>query len=396
MLRVSPLSLVALLAGALLLAALPAQAVREPAPEPLHGAVVAPAGFVATPVPQPLAAVASELDPLVAAAYDDFVADHGPGWRVYVDRRSAGAALAEGAGIPWVTSPGIGLADLELRARDMVRRYPGLFGAPDGQLVLDPAASGNFGEDGRFWNLIFRQRIAGVPVDGSAVVFRVSHGNLVQFGVNRVLPQAASLVSVTPALSPAAAKAALGSYIGGLLPDDLFIADGDLSWVVRGAADEIGYTGPVGAGWTPHLVYRYTFLRSGSAAGWTALVDALSGEVLRFVDANDYVSVLKASVYPSTNCADPIDCVSGSAAASAPVSGCPTRWPPSGATRRATGRGHGCARGCATWTTPATAARAPAAAVRWPTPTRSTARAPVPTLPPSPPGSSERRRAGST
>ena len=309
----TPIPAGAALALALLLSAHPVQAVREPLPEPLHAAVLAPAGFVATPAPQPLAEVAGELHPLVAAAYDSFAADHGSGWRFHVDRRSGVAALAEGPGVPWVSAGGATLADLELRARDLVRRYPGMFAASNAQLVLDAAASRRFGEDGQFWNLVFHQRIAGVPVAGSAVVFRIGHGNLVQFGAVRVLPGGAELATVTPALSAADVLAAAAAHVGGLLPDDVVTEAGELLWVPRGAGDDVGWSGPVGAGWTPELVYRVSFLRAGSAGSWTALVDALTGEVLRFTDGTDYVNVLKASVYPTTNCADPADCVPGSA-----------------------------------------------------------------------------------
>jgi hypothetical protein len=298
---------------ALLLSALPVHAVREPVADPLHAAVVAPAGFVATPAPRPLAEIAAELPAPLAAAYDAFAADHGPLWRLHVDRRSGAAALAEGPGVPWA-GPGATLAALEARARELVRRYPELFAAAEAELVLDPAASRNFGERGQFWNLTFRQRIAGVPVEGSAVVFRVGHGDLVQFGAVRVLPGGAGLAAVTPALGAADAVAAAAAHAGGLRPDDVLIAPGELVWVARGAGDEVGYGGPVGAGWTPELVYRVAFLRAGSTGTWTALVDARSGEVLRFTDGTDYASVLKASVYPTTNCADPAACVPGSAA----------------------------------------------------------------------------------
>lgn len=312
-LRRTPFPAGAALALALLLSAHPAHAVREPLPDPLHDAVVAPAGFVATPAPRPLAEVAGEIDPLTAASYQAFTADHGSGWRLFVDRRSAAAALAEGPGIPWSAGAGTTLADLELRARDLIRRYPGLFAAPSAQLVLDPAASGNFGEHGQLWSLTLRQEIGGVPVAGSAVVFRVGHGNLVQFGVARVLPGGADLAAVTPALGPADAVAAVAAHVGGLLPDDELIEAGELLWVPRGTGDEVGWTGPVGTGWTPELVYRVAFLRPGSTATWTALVDAVTGEVLQFTDGTDYVNVIKASVYPTTNCAEPASCVPGSA-----------------------------------------------------------------------------------
>ncbi len=290
--------------------AVPLRATVAPQAEPLQALVRAPAGFVATPAPRPLAAVETELSAATRAAVDAFHAAAGPEWSFYVDRRSGAMALVEGSGLPWITSGTASLAQLEAKARQLMAAHPQLFGVAGSQLVLEPRASRNFGETGQFWQIAFRQVVGGVPVEASRVVFRVSHGNLVQFGVNRVAP---GLAAAAPALSAAQAKAALATFLGGLVSGDQFVQNGMLGWVLRGTGDEVGYTGPLGAGWEPALVYRFLFTRPGSLGTWLALVDAGNGAVLRFVDANEYASVAKGSALTRTNCTDPGDCVPGTA-----------------------------------------------------------------------------------
>jgi hypothetical protein len=114
-------------------------------------------------------------------------------------------------------------------------------------------------------------------------------------------------------LTASHARNALASYVGGLTASDQVVEDATLLWVARGVNETGAYTGPIGAGWKAQLVYRFTFLRSGSMASWQALVDAKTGEVVRFVDASAYASLLKASVYTTTNCADPLNCIPGTA-----------------------------------------------------------------------------------
>ena len=299
------------LLGFLSLAAMSAASV-VPQPEPLHASVVAPAGFVATPAPRALALVEAELPAATLADIASFRSAAGSSWQLWMDRRSGAVSLAEGAGLPW-TSGATNAAALEAKARAFMAEYPNLFQVPASQLVLDTKSTRSFGERGQLWNVAFRQEIGGVPVDGAWVVFRVSHNNLVQFGVVRAIPASAGVSNVAPAISAAAAKGVLGNFLGGLLADDKFLENGVLRWVQRGTADQVGYTGPLGAGWQPELVYRFLFQRAGSNGTWLALVDAIDGGVVRFVDANEYAAVLKGSVLTGTNCSDPSNCVPGTA-----------------------------------------------------------------------------------
>ncbi|HWM94489.1 MAG TPA: hypothetical protein VN493_27285 [Thermoanaerobaculia bacterium] len=303
-------ALLAVLGGLALVPTLAATVV--PQLDPLHGLVVAPAGFVATPAPRELSQVQGELSAATLADVSAFHSAAGSEWKLWIDRRSGAVALVEGQGLPWA-SGGTSTSALEAKARALIADYPNLFQVPASQLVLDARNTRQFGDRGQFWNVAFNQVIGGVPVDGASIVFRVSHGNLVQFGVNRAIPVSAGVAGVQPTISAAAAKANLATFLGGLLSGDQFLQDGVLSWVQRGTADEVGYTGPIGGGWQPALVYRFLFTRADSIGTWLSLVDARTGQVLRFVDANDYVSVLKGSALTEHNCADPSNCVPGTA-----------------------------------------------------------------------------------
>ena len=293
----------------------PVFAIRTPAVESLNTRVLAPAGFVATVAPAELSTVIEEVSAETLAAVSAFEAEAGPDWRFYVDRRSGGMALVEGRGIAWTPDNGsqVSLAAFEARSRQFMRRYPSFFRVPDAQLVLDAKASVNVGELGTHWNVVYRQVVGGVPVEGARVVFRIAHGNLVQFGVDRTVPIETASNRVSGLLTATQARSALAQYVGGLLATDRFTEEGTLSWIPRGVDENGPYTGPIGAGWKSEIVYGFTFLRTGSNASWHAFVDAKTGEVLRFVDATDYAALAKASVFTSTNCADPLNCVPGSA-----------------------------------------------------------------------------------
>ena len=279
--------------------------------DPLTSKVLAPAGFVATVAPEAADAIASQLDPATLADISAFRSAAGGTWAFHVDRRSGGMALAEGRGVRW---SGASLGDMAAHATALMTQYPALFQVPLSQLALDRKASLNFGERKQYWNVVFTQHLNGVPVEGARVVFRVNNGNLVQFGVDRTVPRL-DAVRVSP-LGLTAARNALATFLGGILPSDVFVENGELLWIGRGTADKVGYTGPVGQGWSPALAYRFTFRRDGAIGTWQALVDAATAKVIRFVDANAYAGdeqvTAKASVYTLTNCQDPNNCVPGS------------------------------------------------------------------------------------
>src|SRR5262245_46620198 len=175
----------------------------------LRDSVVAPAGLVATVVPEPLAKVEGELPPSTRIDIARFREVAGSEWTIQVDRRSGGMALVEGSGIPWTDAS-------EATARAMIAAYPSLFQVSGADLVLDPAASTAFGPDGAYRSVVFKQRIDGVEVEGARVIFRVAHGRLVQFGVDRIAPRAVTTgLRAAATLSLEDAKSRVASHVGG-------------------------------------------------------------------------------------------------------------------------------------------------------------------------------------
>lgn len=298
---------------------LPALAVIEPRTSgSLRDQVIAPPGFSATVVPQPLSDVLGELDETTRADLSRFASDAGETWAFYVDRRSGGMALVEGSGLPWpVEQPGLRSNALEeSTVRAFIDQYPAFFRVPNSQLVFDERASVTLGESGQYRTVVFRQVIHGVPVEGARVVFRFSFGSLVQFGVDRTVPFDDSTYAA-PTLTPDQARGVLASHIGGFAASDTFTEDGTLLLVPRGTDEKGAFSGPIGTGWTPVLAYRFAFVRDGGKEAWQALVDARSGALVRFQDGNEYASIVRASVYTLTNCTDPLNCIPGSAAETA-------------------------------------------------------------------------------
>ena len=242
----------------------PALGFRTPQPRSLTDKVLARYGFGATVVPQEISEVQNEVPADLLSAVGSFKAEAGSDWRFHVDRRSGGIALAEGKGLRWIPdngalsrSPGriweadrVTLAALQSRARDVMVRYPSLFRVPLSQLVLDERASVKLGESGQFWNVAFMQVVDGVPVEGARVIFRVAHGRLVQFGVDRTIPFPAGQKTPAVLVGRASARAALSLYLGGVGSDEwLGKTDGELAWHPRGVDESGPYSGPVGAGW---------------------------------------------------------------------------------------------------------------------------------------------------
>src|SRR5687768_13941385 len=64
--------------------------------DPLKASVRAPAGFVATVVPEDYSALQGQVDGATNDQVSAFLRAAGPEWRFYVDRRSGGMAMVKG------------------------------------------------------------------------------------------------------------------------------------------------------------------------------------------------------------------------------------------------------------------------------------------------------------
>ncbi len=241
-------------------------------------------------------------------AWDRFLSENGLGWTATVDRRTGTLALAEGQGLPWVPGAGNSLRKADIRAylgasgkvneRTLLRRASEflaanqpLFGASPEEFDLTPAHV--FQPEDYLWFLTLPRRFAGIPVEKSYVVFRVNHGNLIQFGGEFLGPIS---IDPKPYVTVETAREILAGYIGGFEDGDVWVNDGSLSFlpVAGGDASE-----SLGSGLAWRLVYTLAFRREGVLGTWEAKVDAHTGEIVLFRDANEYGSVT-GGIYPNS------------------------------------------------------------------------------------------------
>jgi fibronectin type 3 domain-containing protein len=225
-----------------------------------------------------------------------------PGVEAYVDANTGMPVLVNGSGNLWIQAspfqPGM-LNQTALKARSFMQDNSGIFqNLPLQYLQLNSDRSGPLGDDGYLYFIDFDFIYEGVPIEGARVVFRCNHGNMVQFGVEGIVPFAGGaqkLLDPIPSVSAPQAMDIAYNYAGGLDDkNDSVINPGSLKFVPRLLAS-------AGQDFTSRyefpLVWEVAFHRDGIAGTWTIWVDAHSGQVISFWDGNDY-GVVKGGVYP--------------------------------------------------------------------------------------------------
>lgn len=248
----------------------------------------------------PLAEVRGSLDAEVDTAWRALQLAHDD-WSAHVDLRNGRIESAEGTGIPWI--PGLGnrleredvawalgsrpepdLATLETIARKFVLDRAGLFGTAGKELRLNPGRSEKVAD--HLWLVDFDVVLKGLPVEGTRVVFRVGHGNLIQFG-SQLLPAPGAAVPPVE-VSKERAYATLSTYLGGIDPlVDTLVDAGSLHLLPTAADDGRSPEGFVfGKGYGLALVWQFVFRREGVLGTWRGRVDATTGEVLEFVNVD--------------------------------------------------------------------------------------------------------------
>jgi hypothetical protein len=222
----------------------------------------------------------------------------GDDWIVRWDRRSDRPHLLQGSGVAIIPGSGNGLlpgdvglapdahVSLEVvaqRLQDFVAAYPELLGVEGFDLRLDRSRSTAFGVGDTHWFVEFAQFESGVPVEGANVFFRLNHGNLVQFGADRVAPVD---LDTQPALERGAAFAA--ALARAAVPGELPAGGGPrrrkpahLSG--RSLPDESPgerFAGVAGTGYGHKLVWKFVFRLPGEATTYQVLFDAHRNLVL--------------------------------------------------------------------------------------------------------------------
>jgi len=248
-------------------------------------------------------------------AIDAFQARYGTAWRFTMDLRRGVASLAGGGAIPFIPgsandlawgeiAPGctenecIPVSAVEGLARDFLDEYRSIFGVGSGDVVLDPDGSGPVGSS--LYLLRFQPVVGGIPIERSSVFFRISHGNLIQVATESV---GNVTVSPTPTIAPDAAMAVVSDYLGPFGTEgDTMVDLGTLTVipVTPAGQDPDDFTAAIGDGLDHRLAWRFAFNRDGVIGTWEALVDAHTGELIRFVDTNRYGKV-HGGAYPGDN-----------------------------------------------------------------------------------------------
>lgn len=246
----------------------------------------------------------------IRAGWADFSAMSPVRWQAYVDRRTGHLESAVGGGIAWLPGRGnslkaseANLATLEATARAALPRIVRMLGVDGNSLVLNPGRSGR--QSDNLWYVDFDVRLAGMTVEGARVVFRVSHGNLVEIGGER-LPSPAALIP-TAKIGREQALAALADYVHGFSAGDVFSDSGSLHLLPVELSDS-RFTGGFepGNGRGLALVWEIVFHRSGVTGTWRARIDAESGRVrvLELLDMNLNARVT-GGVFPQSRATTP-------------------------------------------------------------------------------------------
>jgi len=279
------------------------------------GSVVQPLDEVRAQALSPKGAAALSAGPKASAGlaqfrtltegFDRFVNENGTRWQVQLDRRTGLPALVEGEGLPWIAGEGNTLraagrpdrTSMEALSRQFMMDHPELFPVNQDDLVLVP--EGTVELDGYLYFVRYEYRRNGIPVEGSNVVFRVNHGNLIQFGAEKVAPLAD--VDTVPSFDTETARQILEGYVGGWSSADQIVDPGHLSIIPFAPEGDLGpFAGAPGTGLEYRLVYTVVFHRDGQMGTWEAKIDAHTGDVLTFRDRNEYGNVT-GGIYPTSN-----------------------------------------------------------------------------------------------
>ncbi|HWM91987.1 MAG TPA: hypothetical protein VN493_14585 [Thermoanaerobaculia bacterium] len=241
----------------------------------------------------------------VRDGWTSFVLGAGGEWAGYVDLRSGQIESLVGSGIPWIPGRGNSLSPaniaihlagrpavdvnvLERVTRSFLPRVAPLLGVDSGSLALNRERSGQTAA--HLWRISFDVIRGGATVEGARVTFHVNSGNLIDLGVEN-LPSPGALPP-TPKVKREAALKILADHVGGFSSVDTF-QDGGSYHVIPVALEDARFAEgfEIGKGRGLTGVWQFTFVREGVNGTWRGRVDAVTGELLDFVDLNHYAYV---------------------------------------------------------------------------------------------------------
>jgi hypothetical protein len=249
-----------------------------------------------------------------AKELDGFVADNGTNWYFFVDQRTGRVNLLDGGAIPFIPGPMnslrwedyaagcqenrcIPVDRVEKLARDFLSRYQGVFRLNPDEFVLDPNGSGPVWS--QYYFLRFQWAPAGIPVEGGSIFFRINNGNLIQVATEKISD---FKLDPIPNINLNTAWEIMKGYLGEDAPNekDEIVEPGRVLIIpITPVGDNADlFNGRFGQMIDYKLVYSMSFRRPDVQGTWEGIVDAHTGELLRFVDTDRYGHV-QGGIRPS-------------------------------------------------------------------------------------------------
>ncbi|MBB5207287.1 hypothetical protein [Chiayiivirga flava] len=257
----------------------------------------------------------AERSILVLDRLRPFQQRHGADWEVRWDLRADRPNVVQGSGIPLLPGSGNRLDALQgaaaqdvaavgTQVRALFDTLPDLLRLDALDLRLDTARSGSFGPDAALWFIELQQYHQGVPVDGAFAYARISHGNVVQFGTERV-----SEIAIDAKARQSREDALAQAWDQLAFSGDTRIVETIEAGELRiyptlpgGEAPGLAFTGMRGTGYTHVLAWRFVFRVQGNPATWQVLFDSHAGRVIDVRDLNvNADATVTGGVYPTTN-----------------------------------------------------------------------------------------------
>jgi PKD repeat protein len=171
---------------------------------------------------------------------------------------------------------------------------------------LDYERSVSAGQNKSHWFIEMQQTKSGVPVRGANLFFRISHGNIIQFGSHLVAPVA---IDTQPASKRENAFDLALREIGFSTSTRIskILQAGELlllPYAADGNAAGEAYRGASGAGYAHRLAWRFVFRVAGDATTYEVLVDAKSNRVIQVDNLNRNAdAVVDGGIFTGVNTA---------------------------------------------------------------------------------------------
>lgn len=206
------------------------------------------------------------------------------GTELYRDVATGEIALAKGPPVPLVPAGTRDAAAVEAAAAAFLETHRELLTVPLAELRARGTRRA-----GTLWVITWEHAPEGVVVEGSRLTLVVGHGNLILWGSEGITPLAENVLR-TPAIGPELARIALEHHVKWNAAIDGLLREPRLLYLPEAVAR---------GGLGHRLVWELEMERRGERGSWRAHVDARTGELLSFADANRYAWV-RAGIYPVT------------------------------------------------------------------------------------------------